>query len=238
MNFRFYNTGDSFDLRGNRVDFTNDGHFFKYELNLYVEYGVLDRLSLIGNFFFNHLVFENDFVRNVNTGFPYQEVGVRYQFFDMPAMSFQALVGIPTSSADGRPALSNNQFDYDFTYYIGNEYEWFGVNGFWEMGLGYRVRTGNPSDELRWYATLGVILNDQWDLLFQAEGIHGLGNGKRQFNRENVLLNLDFQLVKLRMSGLYHINENWALQVGPVLHLWGNNVGAGGGIEAAVWYEW
>jgi len=238
MTYRFYGTDSSFNMRGDRVNYADGGYFAKHQMNLYVEYGLLDRLTFIGNFFYDFVSSDNNFTQDGNNGFPYQELGLRYQFYDVPAMSFQALVSIPTSSNEATPALSNNQFDYEFAYYLGGNYSIFGYDAFWDLGVGYRVRTGAPSDEFRWYATTGVILSEDWEVFLQAEGIHGLGGDRPQFIGNNVLLTTDFQLIKLRMSVVYHIDENWSLQAGPVVHIWGNNTGAGGGAEAAVWYDW
>jgi len=236
--YRFYGTGDNFNSRGERVSYGNDGYFSKNQINVYAEYGLLDRLTIFGNFFYDFVNYNDNFSSQSNNGFPYQELGVRYQFFDEPAMSFQVLAGIPTSGGSRQPALSNNQFDYEFAYYIGGNYKIFGYDAFWDIGVGYRLRTGAPSDEFRWYMTTGVKFNEYWEAFFQAEGIHGLGNNQRQFVGNNVLLTTDFQLIKLRMSVVYNINKSWSLQAGPVLHVWGNNVGAGGGAEVSVWYKW
>ncbi len=234
---RFYTTGESFDSGGKRRSYGNDGQFTKWELNVYAEYAPVQNLTLIGNFFGAHINYEDNFSNNSNIGFPYQELGVRYQFAQSIPQSIQIMTSIPSSSSSGNPPLSNGQFDLEIDYFIGGEYSLGQFPGWWDIGVGYRFRFGAPADEIRWYAMTGLTFTEAWGAIFKAEGIHGLGNDTTQINSNNVLLTTNFQLIKLTAVALYRFNENWVVTGGPIVHLWGQNTGAGAGAELSLWYE-
>lgn len=239
MTYNFYYTSQQFSDSWNVEDFSDNGSFSKNQLNLYLEYGITDRLTFIGNFFLDYLRFENDFVDNTNFGLADQEVGLRYRLRELPPQSLQLTVKIPGPyNINNQPALGNGQTDVELAYYIGSAYQVLGRWGFVDAGFGYRLRTGPPADELRWYLTAGINITDRLQLYYiEASGIHGLGNDTPQFVGENILLTTDFDLIKVGCSLLYRLSDNWIIQAGPFWQPAGRATGAGGGFKAAVWFE-
>lgn len=242
LTYRFYQTDEGFDGHGNRQDFANDGEFTKHEANLYVEYGLPYRVTLLGNFFLQHLSFRDDVNgRDAQFGLADQELGVRWQFLEregLPRMAVQTLVKIPGPYRLGdTPPLGNDQVDWESVLYVGDNHRLLGCAGFWEVGIGPRFRFDEPSDQLRWFATLGWRVTEKIEWIGQLEGTHGLGNERPQRIGNNITATTDFTLLKASMSGIYHVNEQWAVSAGPMIHFYGENTGAGGGAQASLWFR-
>ena len=239
LTYYFYGTDTQFGDGWHLEPFGYEGRFIKNELNLYVEYGLFKRLTLIGNFFLDALTFENRFGRQNNFGPADQEVGLRYQLFERIPQSLQLTVKIPGPYyVNVQPALGNGQTDVELAYYIGSSYKVFERWGFVDAGAGFRLRTGAPADELRWYVTAGLHLTDWLEIYYlEASGIHGLGNDQPQYVGNNILLTTDFDLIKIGGSLLVHPARHWTIQAGPYFSVAGRATGGGGGFKVAIWRE-
>jgi hypothetical protein len=236
--YRFYGTGNEFDNSGWGITrFSNDGKFFKNEASLYLEYGLLKDITVIGNFFFDQVEFADKNSIDRNAGFSDQQLALRWQFSHKIPQSLQFTVQFPAGySLNDTPVLGNDQVDLELDYFLGGNFKLNQLYGFWEAGAGYRYRTGAPADQIRWYTTLGIPLNDCFQLLIQAEGTHGLGSNQTIGN--NVTVTTNYQLIKLSSSLIYRLTKSISLQFGPTLDFFGQNTGAGGGLQAAIWYNW
>lgn len=89
---------------GDGQEFDGNGRSRQDQLNVYVEHGLTEKLSFIGNFYFNDVGFSNHDAVNgrqktTTTGFADQEIGLRYALpsaqDDVWRSSLQALVSIP-----------------------------------------------------------------------------------------------------------------------------------------------
>ncbi len=237
--YYFYTTDEQFGDGWKREDFGFDGRFTKNEWNLYVEYGLTDGVTLIGNFFLDGLAFENEFGRDTNFGLADQEIGLRYRLSEKIPQALQLMVKIPGPyDVNDSPALGNGQTDVELDYFIGHPFPFGSRWGFVDVGVGYRLRTAEPADELRWYFTGGIELTDWLDVYFlEASGIHGLGNDTPQSVGDNILLTTDFDLIKVGASALVEPITDWIIQAGPYWQIAGRATGAGGGFKVAVWRE-
>lgn len=239
LSYYYYATGEQFGDGWHREEFGFDGRFAKNEWNLYVEYGLTDRFTVIGNFFLDGLAFENEFGRDTNFGLADQEVGLRFQLARKIPQALQLMVKIPGPyDVNDSPALGNGQTDVELDYFVGQAFPFGSRWGFVDVGIGYRLRTAEPADELRWDVTGGVEITDWLDVYFlEASGIHGLGNDEPQFVGDNILLTTDFDLVKVGASVLVEPMAGWIVQAGPYWHAAGRATGGGGGFKVAVWRE-
>lgn len=237
--YYFYATDSQFGTGWNVEPFEYEGRFLKNEWNLYLEYGITDRLTLVGNFFLDALQFENQFESNSNFGLADQEIAMRYQFAEKIPQSLQVTVKIPGPYyVSNQPSLGNGQVDIEWTYYAGTTFQVGSRWAFVDAGLGFRLRTGPPADELRWYLTAGYNLTNWLDIYFvEASGIFGLGNNTPQMVGENILLTTDFDLIKIGCSLLVHPAKGWGIQAGPYWNIAGRATGASGGFKVAVWRE-
>lgn len=237
--YSFYYTNQQFTNGWHLQNFSNGGSFTKNEWNLYLEYGLTDHLTLIGNFFMDALRYQNHFVENTNFGLADQELGLRYSLSKKLPQALQLTVKIPGPyNINHQPSLGNAQTDVELAYYLGTPYKIANRWGFVDAGAGFRLRTGAPADEIRLYLTAGLDITHWLQLYYlEASGIFGLGNDSPQYVGENILLTTDFSLIKVGASVVCKITDNWRLQAGPYLQPAGRATGAGGGFKAGILFD-
>ncbi len=164
----YVNTGEEFDHEGNRKnileDFAvfEDAEYREVAIFTYLEYGLFDRLTLIGNLPFKFATsrrteisnyFENGMrdVSHTTTGFGDFYVGGRLGLLTLPlVVSLQSGIKLPlgyeASSEIEGPALGNHEVEYEAQLLAGQSLHPLPI--YVTGGLGYRVRGGPLHDEV------------------------------------------------------------------------------------------
>jgi hypothetical protein len=111
--FDYYRMGSMFDAGGSKGDLPGDGRFTKKSGHVYVEYGLIGRLTLVGNVFYDSIEYADEFPNGMavqarswsNDGFSDQQVGLRYGILaDQPfVLSLQASAYLPAGYDDAEP---------------------------------------------------------------------------------------------------------------------------------------
>ncbi|HSE82950.1 MAG TPA: hypothetical protein VLB01_00210 [Thermodesulfobacteriota bacterium] len=246
MKYYFYTTDDQFEGYGDLDSLPNDGRFTKNEINYYVEVGATDKLTLIGNFFYDFLKYKDDFVTNTNNGFSDQEIGARYNIISSPVVfSVQGSFIFPAYSSDDalkgnsppedEPALGNQDIGLEARLLLGKGFMLLGIPAYTNLEAGVRFRIGDPSDQIR-YQTLFGIKPGGWEIMLFIDGIEGLRNEDEVVFSENVTVIPDFSLIKGTVAVVIPIYKNRvSLELGGFWHLLGRNTGGGGGVESGIW---
>ncbi|NHF67840.1 hypothetical protein FFY45_19390 [Xanthomonas hortorum] len=248
---------------GDGQQFDGNGRSRQDQLNVYVEHGLTDKLSFIGNFYFTDVGFSNyggdGRTRTSTTGFADQEIGLRYALpsaqDDVWRSSVQALVSIPAygrsktfhpnnPEANSDPALGLGDYGLELRYSRGRGYTLGGRNGYVDLGGAVRLRGSAASDEVRVDASTGLSLTPSWLLLGELNVIQGLGNGRNNFDVPGsaggvgfVATGTNYDLTKLQLSTLYTAPGGSQWQVGYQQPVMGRNTAAAGGPFVAAWWR-
>lgn len=110
------------------------------------------------------------------------------------------------------------------------DHEWW-----YDIGAGYRAYSGFPSDQLRADFSVGCAITPRAWVLSSMQLYYGLFNGESKFNQNNICFNPNFRLLTTQVQGIIQIHQYLSFNVGGFLHLWGENVGAGGGFYGGTW---
>ncbi|NIJ85880.1 hypothetical protein FHY35_002904 [Xanthomonas arboricola] len=248
---------------GDGQQFDGNGRSRQDQLNVYVEHGLTDKLSFIGNFYFTEVGFSNyggdGRTRTSTTGLADQEIGLRYALpsaqEDVWRSSVQALVSIPAygrsktyhpnnPEANSDPALGLGDYGLELRYSRGRGYTLGGRNGYVDLGGAVRLRGSAASDEVRVDASTGLSLTPSWLLLGEVNMIQGLGNGRNNFDVPGsaggvgfVATGTNYDLAKLQLSTLYTAPGGSQWQVGYQQPVMGRNTAAAGGPFVAAWWR-
>ncbi|MCE4352628.1 hypothetical protein LYZ84_01225 [Xanthomonas hortorum pv. pelargonii] len=248
---------------GDGQQFDGNGRSRQDQLNVYVEHGLTDKLSFIGNFYFTDVGFSNyggdGRTRTSTTGFADQEIGLRYALpsaqDDVWRSSVQALVSIPAygrsktfhpnnPEANSDPALGLGDYGLELRYSRGRGYTLGGRNGYVDLGGAVRLRGSAASDEVRVDASTGLSLTPSWLLLGELNVIQGLGNGRNNFDVPGsaggvgyVATGSNYDLTKLQLSTLYTAPGGSQWQGGYQQPVMGRNTAAAGGPFVAAWWR-
>ncbi|HEX3034599.1 MAG TPA: hypothetical protein VHT73_05610, partial [Thermodesulfobacteriota bacterium] len=100
---------------------------------------------------------------------------------------------------------------------------------------GVRFRIGDPADQIRYQALLGIKPRG-WEIMFFIDGIEGLRNEDEIEVSENVTIVPDFSLIKGTVSVVIPIyKDRVSFELAGFWHLLGRNTGGGGGIKSGIW---
>lgn len=255
-----------FDDTHRRGDFANNGRSRQDQFNVYVEHGLTDRLSAIGNFYFTEVGFNKDELidgapgraRRSTSGFADQEIGLRYA---LPSAadniwhsSVQVLASIPAygrgktyypDHPSRNPALGLGDYGMELRYSRGRGYTLGDHNGYVDLGGAVRLRGSAASDEVRLDVSTGLNLTPSWLLLGEVNVIQGLGNGHQDAfisgqtptDAGFVATGTNYDLTKLQLSTLYTAPGGSQWQVGYQQPVMGRNTGAAGGPFVAAWWR-
>lgn len=110
-------------------------------------------------------------------------------------------------------------------------------SGWYDLALGYRHYTGFPSDQIRSNVALGYNVIPRLHLIVTSDLIYGLWNGNSHCNFNNVTLNPNFRLLKGHIECVVNLCSHISISFGAYRHLWGRNVGTGGGWFGGLWID-
>lgn len=200
-------TSDTY--RGNNPTFED---FEGNNTSLYAEYGLGNNFALYGSLL-HQSYDQEDSVTGASgaSGFADTEIGIRYQWQADPfVLSTSFLVKTPFLY-DEDDGLGNHQEDYEAKVLIGkglDEYGYFGVE------LGYRLRSGDPSDEYRYLLEYGFNITPNVYFRTKLDGTLSVENASDDItlNTGNLSNPLEYDAGKLELTTGYNFNKNTALK--------------------------
>mgnify|MGYP006910205475 CR=1 FL=1 len=212
----------------------------------YGEYGLGSDLAVFGTLLYQDLKQTDEFgTSTTSKGFGDTEIGVRYQWFsDSYVLSSSLLFKTPAlyDKHDDLPR-GNGQEDYEFKMLLGkslNNYGYFGAE------LGYRLRTDEPSDEIRYLLEYGISASDNLYFRTKLDGIHSVENAdKLTTSASNSSLNLsatpEYDLGKLELTAGWQFGKpqsdsqvRWGVEFTYNQDLYGSNTLKGDGMQVGI----
>ena len=197
VSFNYYYADDEFTSSG-RADFPSNGNFKDFHVSNYIEYGLTDRLTLINSLFYKTIRKEDDQVKQHTSGLGDVDVAAKYKIAEGPwgIVSGQALVKIPGPyDEDISLPLGNKQWDVEARLLYGKSL-YPHIPGYVNFEIAYRVRFGDPSDELRYLAEFGMDFTKRFYGRVKLDGIYSMNNGEDFDNSGNPTITNNFNLGK------------------------------------------
>ena len=235
-----YTADENFDNDGNKEDFADNGEFSDENMNLYLEYGLADELTMVASWSYKWLEYEDDLVRNETDGFSDLELGMKYRLFEKNGGvgSIQALVKVPEAyDEDDAVPLGNAQYDYEFRFLYGQSlYPHF--PGYLNLEAGYRFRAEEPADELKYLLEFGADFTKKLYGRIKLDGTYGMGNAEKgSAFSDNPSATYDYDLGKLEAVLGFKISDQWGTELGCRQEIYGKNISAGENWSLAVTYQ-
>ncbi len=174
-----------------------------------------------------------------NDGLGDIDIGVKYQWQAEPfVLSTQLLAKLPyLYDEDDTLPLGNGQEDIEAKVLVGKSLGSLGYVGF---ELGYRFRTDEPSDEIRYLIEYGVSLSDNFYLRAKLDGIESANNADVQFiNGGNLSRTPEFDIGKLELTAGWSFGQpsegsHWGAELTYTDDLYGDNTLQGDGVQVAL----
>jgi hypothetical protein len=228
--YNYYRTDTRFNDDGDRADFEKQGDFEDNDASLYLEYGLCPRFTLIGNFVYKYLTYEDDGIDAKTYGIGDMEVAGRYLLLAPKggALSLQALVKIPEAYDENDDVpLGNGQYDVEVRLLYGHSL-YPALPGYVNVEIGYRFRFEEPADEFRYLVEIGGDFTKKLYGRLKLDGILDAGNASDEMDAfGNPTATEAYDLGRLDICLGYKITRRYAVEFACTPALYGKNTAAG-----------
>lgn len=200
---------------------------------LYAEYAIryTDSLSFNGGY---STISES--LNGNSRGLEDPEIGWKHLFYEgkTSALTSQLIAIIPIGDKKSSIRYGKAGFQlgilYSDLYCLLNRWGWY------DLSIAYRYYQGFPSDRLLANIAIGYNIFSRLQILISSLYDDGFCNGKSKDNLNNVAFHPNYRLWKVQ--GEFLIDVCYAsLTLGAFKHLWGRNVGSGGGFVGGIWFD-
>lgn len=242
--YSFYTTDHFWNKHGKRLPTFN--HFKSHSFLLYAEYALNDRNSIWVNGGYSTV--KESLNGNSNS---IQDLELGWKFLirqgtslcsedsansSPSALTTQVIAIIPTG--DKKASIRYNRFGAEIDLLYSDTFNWWNRCGWFDLLLGYRLYTGFPSDQIRASAAVGYMIFPQIPRLHLIASTHleyGVFNGDSKGNQNNIILNSKYRLLNVQIECVINVYSQSSISIGAFQHVWGQNVGTGGGFFAGAW---
>ena len=235
-----YYADQEYDADGNTRSMEWNGDFRDINLNYYVEYGVMDKLTAIMSLYYKDLEREDDYYEYTGKGIGDADLGLRYNILNnnLGVFSVQGLVKISDLyDEDDALPLGNGQEDFELRMLYGRSL-WPVIPGYVNLESAYRWRLEDPSDEFRCLVEVGSDLGKNFYTRAKLDIVLGIGNGDDSTDISgNPTSALDYDLAKLDLTLGYQITSTIGLEVAYVPAIWGEGTAKGTTWTLALTYQ-
>ena len=239
LSFNYYYADQNFDKGGDRVGFEADGYFRDIHMSNYLEYGLMDNLTIINSVYYKNIRKRDDTIEQKTSGIGDIDLGAKVQIMKLAGgiFSSQAIIKIPVAydKNDDLP-LGNGQFDLEARLLFGRSLYPY-VPGYFNVELGYRLRFEDPSDEVRYLLEVGAEFTKDIYGRVKLDGIFSMDNGKNSDSGGNPTTTNNYDIGKLDIALGYKINKQWGIEAGYTPTVYGKYTAAGSTYTIAVTFQ-
>jgi hypothetical protein len=225
-----YSTDHFWNRQGKRRPTYN--HFHRQSWLLYAEYALNNCNSFSLNGGYSQV---EESLNGHSRGFEDAELGWKHLLYEgkTSALTSQLIGIIPCG--DKKSSIRYGQWGFQANLLYSDIFSLFNRFGWYDLGLGYRFYNGFPSDQIRADASVGFDLTSRLFLIGSSHLEYGLFNGSSQHNFNHVVFHPNYRLLKVNLECVVKICSHCYGSIGAFKHVWGRNVGAGGGFFGGTW---
>lgn len=211
---------------GQRRSAHND--FEKHEINVRIEYGLTHRDTLSMRSAWAKI---DESINGRTFGFEDIEIGWKHCLGTKwcHLISTELVTILPTET-EHKPGLRYGQFGGELNLLFSRGFSCWERYGNYDLRIGYRGYEGFPSDQVRADAAINLYPLSRLKLTASGHLEYGLFNGKSRSDESLFLLNPNYRLFRGQIQATVCVHKGASVFVGYQRHLWGRNVGTGGGV--------
>ena len=178
LNEQLIRSDSYFQPSGDKVDITDQS---RYTTSLYVELGLVDRLTLVGYIPFYQRISEDRPGSDSKTGTGDWELGARIGLLTNRAtvVSLQVMAGLPLGDSFSEQEVGlftgDGEFNQLFSLQVGHSL--WPTPGYLKAEIGFNNRESDFSDELRYALEAGFMVGERIGVSGWIRGVKALGTG-------------------------------------------------------------
>lgn len=219
----------TFDQTGNAV---SRGRFKKIETQIYVEHGLTEWLTLVGEAARSTDKSEAFGREFTDTQFRRLELGARAYLFtwEETLYSVDAMAILNASSGGDDPAASQSgDMDYEVAVSTGSPIMFMGLFGFSAQRFAYRHRPGIRPSVTSADATLGLNWGPDWITMLKSSNEYSIGRTPSPHGH--------YWSSKAEFSIVHRLEPGFAIEGSTFRTFVGRNVLKETGVKVGFWYE-
>ncbi len=226
-----YNTSHFWNKHGKRLPAFNDFH--KRTYSVLAEYGLTAKDTIGLQDAYGHI---KESLNSNTMGFADAELSWKHLFHQCGPDQFIAKIAaiIPVAHIY-KPGLRYGRFGVEIDCIYLHRFAYRERCGWCQAQLGYRYYQGFPSDQIVVDCSAGYHLFPCFQLVVDGCLEYGTFNGKFHVSKNMILFDPNFRLFKLEIQGILRVYRALHASIGYYRHMWGNNVGTGGGAFATAY---
>jgi protein XagA len=215
-----------FDANGHAIAIPT---FDKLETNALLEYGLTPWLTAIAQPQLRRTTIDEP-TNAFSSGFGYTELGARARVWSEgnTVISVQGIARVPgQSDPENSAEVGYTDPEYDMRALVGHSFKLGTWDAFVDGQFGYRIRTGEPSNEVRLDFSLGMRPASEYLILLQS--FNNIADGSAAGVFENTHEH------KVSLNGVWDFTKEWSVQVGGIATVTGEYALRERGVIAGLW---
>lgn len=226
-------TDEFWNASGKKRDAFND--FEKDAIIFYAEFGITNCDTISAK---SAWVRIEESINGRGFGVEDAEIGWKHSFGKVCNHYLSAeLVGIIPTETEHKPGLRYGQYGGEANLLLTRGFTWWDRCGSYDVRLGYRAYEGYPSDQIRSDFILNYFVFPRLKISASGQLEYGLFNGSSRTDESLFLLNPNYRLFRGQIQALLCLYKGISGFVGYQRHLWGRNVGTGGGVYGGAQWQ-
>ncbi|MYA76224.1 MAG: hypothetical protein F4132_08260 [Gemmatimonadetes bacterium] len=225
LNEQIIRSDSYFEPSGDRIDITDQN---RYTTSLYGEYGLANRLTLVGYLPFYQRISEDRHGSEAKTGTGDWELGARIGLLTSRAtvVSIQVMAGLPLgdSFSDQQEVglfTGDGEFNQLFMLQVGHSL--WPTPGYLKAEIGYNNRESDFSDEIRYAVEAGFMVGERF-------GVSGWVRGAKAIGTDGEWTVYDQQYVSFGPEVSFYVTSNAGITAGVTRYTGAHNV-----LDAPAW---
>lgn len=232
LSYSMYSTDRFWNAHGKQLPTHND--FTSHAVLLYGEYALNECNSFTFNGGYSMV---NESLNGDMWAFEDAEIGWKHLLLggETSALTGQLIVIVPAGHP--RPSVRYGQFGIQYSFLYSDTFDLYDRCGWYDVDIGYRWYQGFPSDQVIANAAVGYDLTSRIQMILSGEFDCGIFNGDDDKHPNNIILNPNYRLLQAKLECVVRVFRQMSISVGGYRHLWGQNVGVGGGYFCGAWLD-
>lgn len=232
MAYSTYSTDHFWNKEGKKLSTFN--HFHRKSCFLYLDYAFDCRNSFLIK---EKYSFVKESLNRNSQGFNDVELRWKSLLYQGNTAAFSSqVVGIIPVGDHAKSSIRYAKLGIEGDLLFSDTFSISHFQGNYTLELGYRHYQGFPSDQIRANAFVWMDLTPYISLIATTHLDYGLFNGSAGFNQNNIACHPNYRLLEIQLECVVTPFSYTSFVLGAFKHIWGRNIGTGGGMFCGAWF--
>lgn len=164
------------------------------------------------------------------------ELGCKHSIYNKETFALTGQLVAIVPAGDSKSPIRYGKCGGELGILCSDQFYCYNCMGWYDFNLAYRHFQGFPSDQIRSELALGYTFSNS-AIIGTGYLTWGLFNGISKWRSNMIENNPNYRLFKAQIEYLMQFFPHVTFTIGAFKHIWGCNVGTGGGFFAGSWID-